>query len=193
MHFTFVDRVLELEPGAKITTLKCLSMGEEYLADHFPRFPVMPGVLMIQAMTEAASLLIHATEDFAHSIVTLKEARNIRFADFVQPGRSLTVTAELLKTEPRDMEFKTQGLLDGRVAVSARLVLERYNLADTRAEQAGTDAYLKQHFRAQLAMVYRPPTEVASSAAAAMISPHAGISPHKGSEKPEGVTDAARR
>jgi 3-hydroxyacyl-[acyl-carrier-protein] dehydratase len=193
MHFTFVDRVLEFEPGVKITTLKCLSLGEEYLADHFPRFPVMPGVLMVQAMTEAASLLIRATEGFAHSMVTLKEARNIRFADFVQPGRALTVTAELLRIEPRDVEFKTQGVLEDRVAVSARLVLERYNLADTRAELAATDAYLKEHFQAQLAMVYRPSTEVAAAAGSAMISPHDGISPHAGSEKREGLTDAARR
>ena len=83
----------------KITTLKCLSLGEEYLADHFPRFPVMPGVLMLQAMTEAGAWLVRATEDFAHSIVTLKEARNIRFADFVQPGSVLTVTAEIMKID----------------------------------------------------------------------------------------------
>jgi 3-hydroxyacyl-[acyl-carrier-protein] dehydratase len=171
MHFTFVDRVLELDPGSKITTLKCLSMGEEYLADHFPRFPVLPGVLMVQAMTEAASLLIHATEDFAHSIVTLKEARNIRFADFVQPGRVLTVSAQIVKFGPRDAEFKTQGTLDGRIAVSARLVLERHNLADSRPEMAATDAHLKRHHQAQLAMVYRPSTdEIAAADSSAMIS-----------------------
>ena len=55
MHFTFVDRVLQLQPGVSITTVKCLSLAEEYLADHFPRFPVMPGVLMLQAMTEAGA------------------------------------------------------------------------------------------------------------------------------------------
>jgi 3-hydroxyacyl-[acyl-carrier-protein] dehydratase len=174
MHFTFVDRVLELEPGLKITTLKCLSLGDDYLADHFPRFPVMPGVLMVQAMTEAAALLIHSTEDFAHSIVTLKEARNIRFADFVQPGRVLTVTAEMVEFEARDAQFKTQGTVDGRVAVSARLVLERYNLADSRPAMTATDAYLKRHLRAQLAMVYRPFADDAQADGPAMISPQNG-------------------
>jgi 3-hydroxyacyl-[acyl-carrier-protein] dehydratase len=174
MHFTFVDRVLELEPGSKITTLKCLSLGDDYLADHFPRFPVMPGVLMVQAMTEAAALLIHATEDFAHSIVTLKEARNIRFADFVQPGRVLSVTAEIVAIEARDVQFKTQGTVGGRVAVSARLILERYNLADTRPAMAATDTYLKCHLRGQLAMVYRPGSEGAAADGPAMISPQNG-------------------
>jgi 3-hydroxyacyl-[acyl-carrier-protein] dehydratase len=157
MQFTFVDRVLHLEPGVRITTLKCLSMGEEYLADHFPKFPVMPGVLMLQAMTEAAAMLIGATEDFTYSIITLKEARNIRFADFVQPGRVLTVTAEIHKLDERDVEFKAQGSLDGRTAVSGRLVLERYNLADTRPLLADTDAHLRGLQRSRLTLLYHPP------------------------------------
>jgi 3-hydroxyacyl-[acyl-carrier-protein] dehydratase len=163
MHFTFVDRVLELQPGTKITTVKCLSLAEEYLGDHFPRFPVMPGVLMLQAMTDASALLIGATEDFKHSIVTLKEARNVRFAGFVEPGRVLTVTSELVSVEQREAQFKTQGLLNGRVAVSGRLVLERYDLAETRPELAPNDANLRQHLRARLALLYRPEEPLAES------------------------------
>ncbi len=171
MHFTFVDRVLELQPGVKITTLKCLSLAEEYLADHFPRFPVMPGVLMLQAMTDAGAMLIGASNDFANSIVTLKEARNIRFADFVQPGRVLTVSAEILKVEPGEVQLKTQGTMDGRVAVSGRLVLECYNLADSRPEMAPTDAYLKQHLRNQWALVYRPDSETTAANGSALAVP----------------------
>lgn len=164
MQFTFVDRILQLEPGVRITTLKCLSLAEEYLADHFPRFPVMPGVLMLQAMTDAGALLIAATDDFAHSMITLKEARNVRYADFVQPGRVLTVTAEIQKIEGRDVHLKAQGTVDGRTSVSARLVLERYNLADSRPHMADTDAYLKNRFKAQLALLYHPAEESAETA-----------------------------
>jgi len=163
MHFTFVDRVLELQPGVKITTVKCLSLAEEYLNDHFPRFPVMPGVLMLQAMTDAGSLLVGASEDFAHSMITLKEARNVRFAGFVEPGRVLTVTAELVSLDEREAQLKTQGMLNDRTAVSGRLVLERYNLADTRPELAPNDANLREHFRARLALLYRPVDEAAAS------------------------------
>lgn len=170
MRFTFVDRVLDLQPGVKITTVKCLTLAEEYLADHFPRFPVMPGVLMLQAMTEAGAWLIRASEDFAHSVVTLKEARNVRYADFVQPGHMLTVTAELVQMDEREAQLKTQGLLDDRVAVSGRLILERYNLADTCAELAPTDAYLRHHLKAQLALVYAAPAALADTNGAAVMA-----------------------
>jgi len=171
MRFALVDRVLEFEPGVKITTLKCLSLGEEYLADHFPRFPVMPGVLMLEAMTQTSAWLIRATEDFSHSIVTLKEARNIRFAGFVQPGRVLTMTAEIVQTSGKEVQLKTQGTLDGRVAVSGRLVLERYNLVDTRPDMADTDAYLQRHLREHFALLYQPLTDVTATSGSAMLAP----------------------
>jgi 3-hydroxyacyl-[acyl-carrier-protein] dehydratase len=170
MRFTFVDRILELQPGAKITTLKCLSLGEEYLADHFPRFPVMPGVLMLEAMTEAGAWLVRASEDFAHSIVTLKEARNVLFADFVQPGRVLHVTAEILKLDEREVQLKTQGTIEGRPAVRGRLTLERYNLADARPDMADTDEYLKQTMRAHLALIHQPQIDIDASQDAELIA-----------------------
>ena len=53
--FLLIDRIIDFQPGAKITAVKSLTMAEEYLADHFPNFPVMPGVLMLEAMTQAAA------------------------------------------------------------------------------------------------------------------------------------------
>lgn len=164
MQFSLIDRVLELTPGASITAVKCLTMAEEYLADHFPRFPVMPGVLMLQAMTDASTILVAASEDFAHSIVTLKEAKNVRFADFVQPGRTLTVTAKIVKMDEREVELKAQGTLEGRTAVNGRLVLERYNLVDTRPGAGDVDAHLKQRMRARLAMMMDASAGAAPSA-----------------------------
>jgi len=156
MRFTFVDRVLELQPGVKITTVKALTLAEEYLADHFPRFPVMPGVLMLEAMTHAGAWLVRVTDDFAHSMVLLKEARNVKYADFVAPGQVLTVTAEIVKQNARETQLKTQGTVGERVAVSGRLTLERFNLADTQPQLAATDAYLKRHMREQFAIIYSP-------------------------------------
>jgi 3-hydroxyacyl-[acyl-carrier-protein] dehydratase len=163
MQFTLVDRVLQLQPGVSITTQKCLSLAEEYLADHFPRFPVMPGVLMLQAMTEASALLVAASEDYAHSIITLKEARNVRFAGFVQPGDVLVITAEMAKFGPVEVELKTQGTVAGRNCVSGKLTLERSNLADTRPLLADNDAFLRQYYKGLLARLYHPAEEPVAS------------------------------
>lgn len=156
MRFTLVDRVIELEPGAKIVAVKHLSLAEEYLADHFPGFPVLPGVLMLEAMTQASAWLVRVTDDFAHSVVVLKEARNVKYNKFVEPGQALTVTAEWMAAEPGEVKLKAVGEVDGEQAVSGRLVLARYNLADSAPDQALTDQIVKHKMRELLSLVYRP-------------------------------------
>jgi 3-hydroxyacyl-[acyl-carrier-protein] dehydratase len=156
MRFTLVDRITSLEPGSKIATAKALSIAEEYLADHFPRFPVMPGVLMLEAMTQAGAWLVRVTDDFSHSLVTLQQARNLRFRNFVAPGQVLVVTAQIVRHDERETQLDVQGTVAGSTAVSGRIVLERCNLADTRPQLAPTDEYIKRSLRELLAVLYRP-------------------------------------
>jgi len=156
MRFSLIDRIVELQPGVKIAAVKSLSLAEEYLADHFPCFPVMPGVLMLEAMTQSAAWLVRASEDFAHSMVVLKEARNVKYGQFVEPGQTLYVTAEVLKQAERETTLKTQGTVDGRMTVGARLVLERYNLGDTQPGRASTDEWVNKEMRALFAVLWRP-------------------------------------
>ena len=151
MRFCQLDQITELVPDKRITAVKRLSAGEQYLEDHFPRFPVMPGVLMLEAMFQAAVWLVRQSEGFAHSMVVLKEARNVKYADFVEPGETLVVSAEIVKYEPQAVTLKTQGMVDDKVAVNARLVVERFNLADRFPSRAATDPYLKNESREQMA------------------------------------------
>ena len=156
MRFTLIDRVVALEPGKKITAVKNLSMAEEYLADHFPGFPVLPGVLMLEAMTQAAAWLVRASEDFKHSMVVLKEARNVKYNKFVEPGQTLTVAAELLERSESEAKFKTHGEVDGEQAVSARLTLATYNLADDNlADRALADQVVRHKMRELFALLDR--------------------------------------
>ena len=147
MRFSLIDRIEILEPGVKITAVKALSLAEEYLADHFPGFPVMPGVLMLEAMTQAAAWLVRASEDFSHSMVVLREASGVKYGQFVEPGQILHVTAEVIKQTERDTTLKAQGTVDGKTTVSARLVLERYDLSETQPQHAVTDQYVKSSMR----------------------------------------------
>lgn len=154
MRFTLLDRITLIEPGRKLVAVKCLSLAEEYLEDHFPRFPVMPGVFMLEALAQAGAWLVRASEDFAHSVVVLKQARHVKYADFIEPGQVLTVTVEQLSQDDRETKLKATGTVDGRQAVSGRLTLERYNLADTMPRQAGADEYCKQRMKQLFAVLY---------------------------------------
>ena len=150
MRFCLLDRIVELQPGSRVVAVRRLRPEEEYLKDHFPRFPVMPGVLMLEAMYQASAWLVRQSEGFAHSMVVLKEARNIKYADFVTPGKELVVTAEILKQDDSLTTLKTQGTIDGNVAVNGRLVLERFNLADRYPKRANTDPYMTDELRGVL-------------------------------------------
>jgi 3-hydroxyacyl-[acyl-carrier-protein] dehydratase len=159
MRFSLIDRIVELEPCVRITAVKTLTMTEEYLADHFPHFPVMPGVLMLEALTQAGAWLVRVSEDFAHSIVVLKQANNVKYAQFVEPGQTLTVTAEILKFEDQEVKLKAYGTVGGRIILGARLTLACYNLADTDPSHEPTDIATRLDLRKQLATLYQPQLE----------------------------------
>ena len=154
MRFTLLDRVTAIEPGKSITAVKTLSLSEEYLADHFPCFPVMPGVLMLEAMTQAAAWTIRLGEDFAHSIVVLRQAKNVKYGDFVEPGKVLTVTAEVLSHDETTTKVKASGTVGDRTSLTARLVLERYNMADRRPYGDAIDARVRSEMRRLWALLY---------------------------------------
>jgi 3-hydroxyacyl-[acyl-carrier-protein] dehydratase len=161
VRFSLIDRITELRDGESVEAVKVLSLAEEYLADHFPRFPVMPGVLMLESMFQACAWLTRKSEDFAHSIVVLREARNVKFSNFVEPGQVLLVRGKVLSQDEQTTTFKAEATVEGKTAVSARLVLERYNLADRYPTRAATDAYTRRRMREQFDILYCP-TPVAS-------------------------------
>jgi 3-hydroxyacyl-[acyl-carrier-protein] dehydratase len=130
MQFILIDRILELEPGRRIVAAKNLTLAEEYLAEHFPGFPVLPGVLMLESVAQASAWLIRATDDYAQSVVVLKSAKAIRYGNFVAPGNQLTVESRIVRRVGNDTELQARGTVDGVSAVSGRIVMEAYNLRD---------------------------------------------------------------
>jgi 3-hydroxyacyl-[acyl-carrier-protein] dehydratase len=154
MHFSLVDRILQLELGRRIVAVKNLSLAEEYLADHFPQFPVMPGVLMLEAMVQAGAWLVRASEDFLHSMVVLRQANNIKYGRFVEPGHCLQIEAEILNQTDTETRLKAQGTVDGQFAVGGRLVLARYNLADSQPHRQYADDWVRKELRKKFRLLY---------------------------------------
>ncbi len=153
MRFHLVDRILEVQPGRSLRAVKNLTLGEEYLADHFPTFPVMPGVLMLQALVEAGAWLIRATDDFRHSVVVLREARGVKYGSFMEPGRQMSITVELADHDGGTATLKGKGEADGQTTVSAKLTLARYNLRDRDPALQTVDEELVRKLRAEYALL----------------------------------------
>ena len=147
MRFVLIDRILEVKTGQSLVAVKNLSLSEEYLADHFPGFPVMPGVLMLEALTQAGAWLVRDLEDFAHSIVLLKQAKTIKYGSFVEPGRQLQLRVELASHDERLSSFKGVGSIDGQEMVKGRFTLRRYNLREKNPDLHATDASIVSGLR----------------------------------------------
>jgi 3-hydroxyacyl-[acyl-carrier-protein] dehydratase len=154
MRFTLIDRIESCEPGKSLRGSKFLALGEEYLADHFPRFPVMPGVLMLEALVEAAAWLWRATSHYEHSVIVLRDVKNVKYGTFMQPGRRLDVTVELMKVDGANASFKGKGVNDaGETTVSAQFGLHGYNLADRGPAGVDADRDLLAHWKKRWALL----------------------------------------
>lgn len=147
MRFVLIDRILDVQRGESLVAVKNLSLAEEYLSDHFPEFPVMPGVLMLEALTQAGAWLIRDMEDFANSIIVLKQAKTIKYGSFVEPGRQLELRVSIVSHDPRDTTLKGIGTIDGQEIVKGRIVLTRYNLRDRDPALHETDSRIVEDLR----------------------------------------------
>lgn len=128
MRFDLVDAVLE-RGGERIVTVKNVTAAEEYLGDHFPGFPILPGVMMLEAMVQAARRFLEqesVSENSRPRVArewVLGEVRNVRYGNMVRPGQRLTVEVERIKTEPDRHTFQGRGTVENDVAVQGRFVL----------------------------------------------------------------------
>ena len=152
MKFYLIDKVHEVTPQ-RIVAVKTVSLAEEYLADHFPTFPVLPGVMMLEALTQAAAWLLYVNSGFSKSMAVLKEAKNLRYGNFVAPGNTLRLEVELNKPTDTGATFKATGLIDGQQALTGRLELAYFNLADKQPELAKTDDRLKEYTKKRWAVL----------------------------------------
>ncbi len=157
MRFNLLDRIVEVRPGQALRAVKNLTLGEEYLADHFPTFPVMPGVLMLEALVEAGAWLLRLSDDFRHSMVVLREARNVKYGSFMEPGKQLALSVELVERADGLATFKGKGESEGQTTVSARLVLACYNLRDRDPALQAADERIIRHLREQCAVLCLAP------------------------------------
>ena len=120
-----VDRVLELEPGKRVRALKNVTVNEHFFEGHFPRRPVMPGVLMLEALAQAAALLSFQSNGQTlddDTVVYFVGIDAARFKRVVEPGDQLVLEAAIERAKAGIFKYKTRASVDGETAVEAELM-----------------------------------------------------------------------
>jgi 3-hydroxyacyl-[acyl-carrier-protein] dehydratase len=128
-----VDRVLELEPGVRISAIKNVSANEPFFQGHFPGHPVMPGVLMIEALAQAAAVLTYVTMETSYPEGTLFLFAGIdgaRFKRPVGPGDQLSLEVTMDRIKRGVGKFTCRALVDGELACEAELMCALHKAKD---------------------------------------------------------------
>lgn len=127
-----VDRVLEVEPGVRIKALKNVSINEPVFLGHFPHRPVMPGVLILEALAQAAALLSFSGEGEGHgedSVIYFAGIDGARFKRPVEPGDQLILEVEVDRIRAGIHKYKARALVAGELAAEAQLMCTMRKIA----------------------------------------------------------------
>ena len=123
--FLLVDRMLEIEPGVRARGLKNVTMNEPFFPGHFPHHPVMPGVLIVEAMAQAAAVLSFKSmgvKPDESSVVYFAGIDKVRFKRPVVPGDQLIFEVEITQSKRNVYKYKGVARVDGQVATEAELM-----------------------------------------------------------------------
>jgi len=121
--FLLLDRIIEMDPDRRVVALKNVTFNEPFFPGHFPGAPVMPGVLIVEAMAQAgAVLLLHTMEDRASKLVYFTGIDRARFRKTVVPGDQLLLTVEIVQLRARACKMAGRAEVDGKRVAEARIM-----------------------------------------------------------------------
>jgi len=120
--FLFVDRVIEIEPGKKGIGIKNVTINDGFFQGHFPQKPVMPGVLMIEAMAQTAGVVVLTSGAHNGKVALFMSISDVKFRKVVFPGDQLLMEVEIVRDRERTAHVKGVARVDGEVAIEAEMM-----------------------------------------------------------------------
>ena len=119
--FLLIDRVLELEPGKRVVAVKNVTANEPQFTGHFPERPIMPGVLMVEALAQAGAVAVLSLPEYRGKLALFAAIDDCRFRRTVLPGDQLVLTVELEKLRGQFGRARAVASVGGKVAVEATI------------------------------------------------------------------------
>ena len=129
--FLLIDRVIDVEPGKRIVALKNVTFNEPFFPGHFPGQPIMPGVLIVEAMAQAAAvMMLRDMPDADEKLVFFTGIDKARFRRTVVPGDQLRMTIECIKSRPTFCKFRGVAEVEGTKAAEAEMMSALVNRSE---------------------------------------------------------------
>lgn len=154
--FLLIDRIVEFEPKQRIVALKNVTINEPFFQGHFPGYPIMPGVLVVEAMAQAGGILImRETPDRDQKLVVFTGIERAKFRRPVTPGDQLRIEIDVLSFRPRAGRIEGRATVDGKLACEATLtcqVVPRAKETRPPVPPAQTDAQVEAEAAAAAAV-----------------------------------------
>lgn len=119
-----VDRILSVEPGKSLTGIKNVTINEPFFQGHYPGMPVMPGVLILEAMAQAGAVMLLSLEENKGKVPLIGAIDDVKFKRRVVPGDQLVSTVELLWFRSGIGRFKGTATVDGQLAASMEMTFK---------------------------------------------------------------------
>jgi 3-hydroxyacyl-[acyl-carrier-protein] dehydratase len=119
--FLLVDKILEVEPGVRAVGIKNVTANEPFFQGHFPNFPIMPGVLMVEALAQTAGIAIAMQEDNKGKLGVFAAIEGLKIKKQVFPGDTLKLEAEILSNKLGIVKAKVTASVEGKTAVEGEI------------------------------------------------------------------------
>jgi 3-hydroxyacyl-[acyl-carrier-protein] dehydratase len=119
--FLLVDKVIELEPGKRVVAIKNVTANEPFFQGHFPEFPIMPGVLIVEALAQTAGIAVSVVEENKGKLGVFAAIDSMKFKNQVMPGDVLTLEAEILMSKLGVTKAKVKASVDGKLAAEGEI------------------------------------------------------------------------